>query len=361
MYKKRVVWFLAPVVVAAALVACSDNDNKPNNPVTPTPVGDTTLKAGAPTLVSPNNDIETDSRTPTLVLNNATATFADVPLAYRFQVQDATGKVFEERLVNAGSGGRTSYTLTNTLAVDQRYTWTARAEYQGGNGPWADKASFRSPKIPEGYLRGNEVYDPLNGGRAVGSVGRIVGPHTWIPGVGLRLDSHTSYVEYKLDTYVGRGEFSMIVTGICGDCGTGKSKVMGMREGLSDIVRNRHRMTVEKRRDGNVAWRFITNEKQVDTEGHERWDPGIRQSQVNLWKATWDGVFRVTIAQKEGDSFRVFYNMGKPYHGAYDPKPHYAYVGSPEGARDATHGTVPGMIVRQVWLSPRPRPDFANE
>ncbi|MBP7568947.1 MAG: hypothetical protein KBA95_02690 [Acidobacteria bacterium] len=356
MHKKRVVWFLAPVVVAAAVVACSDND-KPNNPVNPTPVGDTTLKAGAPTLVSPNN-VEADSRTPTLVLNNATATFASVPLAYRFQVQDAGGAVFEEKLVNAGSGGRTTYTITKSLAIDRAYTWTARAEYQDGNGPWATKVSFRSPKIPEGYIRGNELYDPLNGGKALGSVGKIVGAHTWIPGVGLRLDDDRSYIEYLLPNYCGQGEFSVIVTGICGSCGTVKSKVMSMREGRSDLVPNPHRMTVEKRSDGNVAWRFITSSDQVDTVGAERTDPGIRAAQVNLWKATWDGVFRVTISRMEGKSFHTFYNMGKSYHGVYNPKPHYAYVGSPMGG---SHGTVPGMIVRQVWLGPRPRPDFANE
>jgi len=123
-------------------------------------------------------------------------------------------------------------------------------------------------------------------------------------------------------------------------------------------VPNPHRMTVEKRSDGNVAWRFITSSDQVDTVGAERTDPGIRAAQVNLWKATWDGVFRVTISRMEGKSFHTFYNMGKSYHGVYNPKPHYAYVGSPMGG---SHGTVPGMIVRQVWLGPRPRPDFANE
>jgi hypothetical protein len=57
----------------------------------------------------------------------------------------------------------------------------------------------------------------------------------------------------------------------------------------------------------------------------------------------------------------VIYNFGKHYGGLYDPNPHLAYLGSPVGRGGVDDATVPGMVVRQVWLSKRPRPSFADK
>jgi hypothetical protein len=198
------------------------------------------------------------------------------------------------------------------------------------------------------------VFDPLTNGR---TVGEIVGNVTFIPGVGVRLNDFGAHIRYHLPQTLTAGEFSLIITNVATNTEGDKTKVFAMSEGLDDIVTNDRRMTVEKRGDpeGIVAWRFITRDDQVDTEGAERefvaFDPG----QAYLWTATWNGIFNLRI-QRGGASGPTIYNKGKHYQGVYDPNPHYAFIGSPAGRSGITAATVPGMIVRNVWISPRPRP-----
>jgi len=60
--------------------------------------------------------------------------------------------------------------------------------------------------------------------------------------------------------------------------------------------------------------------------------------------------------KRGGSTGTTIYNKGKAYQGPYDPDPHYAFIGAPVGRSGLTAATVPGMIVRQVWISSRPRP-----
>ena len=71
--------------------------------------------------------------------------------------------------------------------------------------------------------------------------------------------------------------------------------------GFDDIVTNNRRMTVEKRGDpaGIIAWRFITHDDQVDTEGAEREFFNFQASQTYFWQATWRAN-RFTVVVKEG-------------------------------------------------------------
>ena len=47
--------------------------------------------------------------------------------------------------------------------------------------------------------------------------------------------------------------------------------------------------------------------------------------------------------------------------GVYDPSPHIVYLGSPETRSGPDSQSVPGIILRQVWVSRNPRPAFANK
>jgi hypothetical protein len=108
-----------------------------------------------------------------------------------------------------------------------------------------------------------------------------------------------------------------------------------------------------------VAWRLITRDDQVDTEGAEREVVQFDAAQPYLWTATWNGFFNVRIQQ--GGSFGpTIYSKGKPYAGVYNPTPHFAFIGAPSGRSGITAASVPGMIVRNVWISPRPRPAGLN-
>ncbi len=95
-------------------------------------------------------------------------------------------------------------------------------------------------------------------------------------------------------------------------------------------------------------------------EGPEREAYNFQGNLTYFWKATWGGVFDVRVFEG-GVTGRQVYHKGKPYAGVYNPNPHFAYIGAPIGRSGPEGATVPGMIVRQVWISSRPRPEFANK
>jgi hypothetical protein len=229
--------------------------------------------------------------------------------------------------------------------------------WQGRQGPWSTEATFRA--TAGGGINDDGVYDPLVNGQ---TVGEIFGNVTFIPNVGVRLNNFDSHIRYRLRRTITQGEFSIIITGMATNTEGGKTKVMGMCEApCSDIVTDDRRMTVEKRGDpeGIVAWRFISHHDQIDTEGAEREFVAFDANQAYLFSATWNGFFNVRI-QRGGSNGDTVYSKGKPYDGDYDPTPHYAFIGSPVGRSGPDGATVPGMIVRHVWISNRPRPAGLN-
>jgi hypothetical protein len=346
----------------ALTIACGKS--QPSSPVSPSSAADggssagpdgSTLKVTAPTPVSPVNNEQPDGAL-VLTASKAVGKFADIPVSYEFEVFNAANQRVYTSGVTGGAGegpDQVSHTVGATLEFDQPHTWRVRGVFQGAVGPWSSTASFRTPS--GGFIRGNEVFDPLTNGR---TVGEVVGPVTFIPGVGVRLETFASHIRYRLDQTLTAGEFSIIVTGVATNTEGNKTKLMAMSEGLSDIVTNDRRMTVEKRGDppGIIAWRFITRDDQVDTEGPiERKFREFDPNKAYLWTATWNGFFNVRV-QEGGSTGPTLYTMGKPYAGVYDPNPHFAFIGAPIGRSGPDGATVPGMIVRNVWISPRPRP-----
>jgi hypothetical protein len=276
--------------------------------------------------------------------------------SYEFEVRNGGTTICASGAVGASGSSVVWTPSTCSLTFDSPYTWRVRAVYAGRVGPWSTDATFRAPA--GGFIRGNEVFDPLTNGR---TVGEVVGDVTFIPGVGVRLNGFGSHIRYALPQTLTAGEFSIIITNMATNTEGDKTKVMAMSEGLDDLVTNDRRFTVEKRGDpeGIVAWRFITRDSQIDTEGAERefvaFDPG----QAYLFTTTWNGFFNLRI-QRGGSSGETIYSKGKGYEGLYDPNPHYAFIGAPSGRSGITAATVPGIIVRNVWISPRPRPASLN-
>ena len=348
----------------AITVACSKSSETPVAPSATTdlstaalPADGSTLKVTAPVPVSPINNAQPDG-TLVLVASKSQGKFTNVTPSYEFEIKNSAGSVVYSQITGGGGSGpnNVEHSVDGTLEFDSPHTWRVRAVQSGAVGPWSSAASFRTPS--GGYIRDNEVFDPLTNGR---TVGEVVGPVTFIPGVGVRLETYFSHIRYRLPRTLVNGEFSLIVTGVATNTEGDKTKLFAMSEGLSDIVTNDRRMTVEKRGDpeGIVAWRFISHEDQIDTEGAEREFVRFDENLPYLWKAIWNGRFTVRV-QEGGDSGRVIYEKSKGYQGAYDPDPHYAFIGAPVGRSGPTAATVPGMIVRQVWISSRPRPGGLN-
>lgn len=347
----------------AIAMACSGSD-KARNPVSPTSTGTvsdagaaadgSTLKVTAPAQVSPANGVTLDTFTPTLTVNTASAKFEQNQVfAYRFQLLNGSTVVQQTR---------TSATTWSPTGLNNKttYGWHVRAEQGPYFGPWSATWTFTTPDKPQGYIRPGELYDPLVDGT---TVGEVVGNVTFIPGVGAKLEDLSSYIQYRLPETIAGGEFSILVTNMIFNTEGGKTKVMAMSEGFSDITTNDRRFTIEKRGNpaGAVAWRVITSNDQIDTVGKERVIVNFSPSNTYFWKATWGGNRFNLLIKNGGVSGNTIYSFGKGYNGTYDPNPHIAFIGGPAGRGGLASGTVPGIIVRQVWLSRNPRPPFANQ
>jgi hypothetical protein len=372
----RVVKFGAAVVCTLSVVAaCGKKQATPSSPSTAEQVSaeansdGSTLKASAPTLQSPINGVRLEGFDHVvLTIGNASASYLpNTPLSYRFELTRG-GTLVETAVVGSGPG-TTSYTIVAELEGEVTYEWRARAEYhgtaqaaaQGTAGPWATKAAFVAPQTA-GYMKGAELYDPLINGTTIGTV---VGPVTFIPGVGARLESFESRIVYELPEPLEDGEFSALITNVATNTEGGKTKVFSMSQGYGDQTVNPRRMTVEKRGDGptgGIAFRFLTSDGDgVDTVGPERVVREFDPSKVYFWEADWrDGFFNLRI-DEGGVGARNIYNFGKPYGGFYRAEPHVIYLGSGPARGGPSSMTVPGMVIRQVWVSQRARPAFANK
>lgn len=359
----------AAMCTLTVVVSCSKQSSSPSAPSSVNQASaeanadGSKLKVSAPTVLSPINNVTLVQDTlAVLAISNSALTFAsEAALTYRFELFNAGGTILFTAPSVAAGAGTTSVTVPLELEVDRPFTWRARPESGGEVGPWSATASFRTPE-PTGYLRGAELYDPLTHGKTIGT---IVGPVTFIPGVGVRLDTFGSHIVYELPQPLEDGELSALVTGVATNTEGGKTKIFSMAEGYSDLTTNPRRMTVEKRGDaptGGIAWRFLTNAGDgVDTVGAERVVREFNPSLTYFWEADWrDGHFNVLI-NEGGVSGRNIYNFGKHYEGFYRPEPHVVYLGGGPARGGLESQTVPGMIIRQVWVSQRPRPPFANK
>jgi hypothetical protein len=348
---------LACLLVSAG---CASQSPTPASPSASANADGSTLKASAPTPQSPVGGARLEQGTPVrLVLTNSTTSYTSaVTLSYRFEVLTAGGSVVESVAVPSGSG-TTSHVVVAALNGDQTYQWRARPEYQGTTGPWSSMASFVAP-ANDGYIRGNELYDPLINGK---TVGQISGPVTFIPGVGVRLETQSSFISYQLAQPLWSGEFSALITNIGMATAGLKTKMFSMSQGSDDITTDRRRFTVEKRgtrEAGAIAWRVIASDGPIETIGADRRVVNFDPTLTYFWRATWAGSFRLII-NEGGVGGRNVYDFDRGLIGIYDPNPHFVYLGSPpvRGGLDAQ--TVPGIVIRQVWVSGNPRPSYANK
>jgi hypothetical protein len=363
---KRKLSFL-PVFVCAIALACSKNSSQPSAPTAVDPsmveanADGSMLKATAPTLQSPINGVRLSANEPVqLVIGNASTSFApNVPLTYRFELTNEGGGVVESVVVDGGAGS-TVRAVTAELEGERMYQWRARAEYQGVAGPWSGRQSFVSPQS-EGYIRGNELYDPLINGK---TVGEIHGPVQFIPGVGVKLLDWNAYISYELPATLTEGEYSLLVTNMPANTEGEKQKVMAMSQGYGDLVTNDRRMTVEKRGDpqGTIAFRFLTHDDAAETVGNERRGYPFQADRLYFFQTTWRNNFFNVHIKEDGAEGQTVYDFGKPYHGRpYDPNPHVIFVGAPVGRSGPAAASIENTIYRQIWVSANPRPAFANK
>ncbi len=139
---------LQTTVLLGLLVASCAVDTplapKPAPGGSPTAAPDgTTLKAGAPTLVSPvNSEILTTQR-PTLTISAAAGQFTtQAAFSYEFELQDDAGNVVTRATVTG-----TTFTVPQDLGFNGAFRWRARATFGGALGPYATLARFQTPRF----------------------------------------------------------------------------------------------------------------------------------------------------------------------------------------------------------------------
>jgi hypothetical protein len=318
------------------------------------------LKATAPAPQSPVGGVRLTTPDVTMVVGNSTARFVSgVGLQYRFQILNAAGAiVYTSGPVPQGSGS-TAHVAQANLNGDETYQWWARPEFANIAGPWSARSTFIAA-ANTGFIRGNEMYDPLINGQTVGYPS---GPVTFIPGRGAKLETQQAHISYELPQTLYEGEFSLIVTELRSNTEGGKTKLFAMGKGYDDIVTNEYRMTIEKRGEppGTVAWRFIARDDQIDTEGAEREVLDFDPARTYFWQATWRSNYFNLLIRDGGVSGNTIYDKGKHWEGrGYEPSPHVLYVGAPIGRSGWDGASVDGVVIRQVYVGPS-RPAYANQ
>ena len=368
MLQKRFVLCSAAAVLALA-IACSKSSETPTSPsVADNGTGNaaadgSTLKVTAPAVLSPTNGAQPDSLT--LTASKAEGKYdKTLQLNYQFQIATDSGQVLSActQTVAPNDGETTvSYTPSCGLEFDAPHRWKVRARSGDFVGPWSAEASFRTPS--GGYIKGNEVFDPLTNGK---TAGQLNGPTQFIPGEGLKLLDHGSFVRYPLPVNLQNGEFSMMIKGADEGSEGDKSKVFAMQEGPNegDITDDDYRMTAELRganygAPGSVTFRIICGDG--ESRDGQRIQLNFNSSRWYFWRFSWQtGSPRLEV-KVDGPDGQTIYSVGTPTGShPYRPDPHYLYLGAPMGRAGGMDATLPGGIYKNVWASSRPRPNFPN-
>ena len=352
MHRHKLALTICAIFVAVTL-ACSRQASTPTSPSGPAPVAadaaadGSTLKSTAPVPISPVNGVQVSDQQPTLTVSPATTRVAISGLQYEFAVfNDANVKVA------GGVVGGTSFTVPNALDFGKRHTWQARATSQGANGPWSALAQFVS--AVGAYIRSNEIRDPLTNGFTVGTPVGV----TFIPGQGARLESQSSYIEYVLPTALVNGEWSAEMTNVGNGGELFKTKVFSMLAGDGvNVTDNAYRVTLDKRPSVNCgAYRFTMRSRGRDAGEPNAGCQGWTRTNLYLFKFEWrDGRAVASVFEGGANGF-LKASVGTNYRAPYEPTPHIIRLGSVDGR--GGDDTLPGVIIRNVWVSGNPRPAF---
>jgi hypothetical protein len=283
---------------------------------------------------------------------------------YDFQVADnvAFSPVAASKLsVVENAGGKTSATIDVDLTPSTRFYWRARMVQGGAASDWII-GKFRTKA--GGYNRAGELYDILSDGF---TVGERFGSTTFVPGRGLRLDSMQSYVRYQLPETVASGEFSMEVEGLAPNGPGAKQSIFAMGQGTGTVTGNPFEMFAQYRGSaGNpdncitfkAVWGSTAYKLEFDFGGRASAVTSLNASTTYFWQGSWTPTTFRLVVKDGGVNGSTIYDrtISTPGGGPYAPSPHVAYLGSNAGAMGTDTGSYPGMVVRNVWLSGRPRP-----
>jgi hypothetical protein len=371
----RTLLCISVVCVSALAAGCAEQSTSPASPsgtsvakVNAAPDG-STLKVTAPVPQAPVNSTRLTFGAPvTLTVGNASPLYTTaIALTYRFEVYSANGvRVYASPPVNAGPA-TTSHVVTATLDTDQTFTWQARAEYQGNVGPWSPRATFVTAAL-EGYIRPNELFDPLTNGKTVGTIGGS-GNVTWVPNQGIRMNDELAYVVYQLPQVFSSGEMSVEVTGLGPNGAPGKARIFSILDRLGVMSSSaKYSINVQYRGAGGapdncVAWKAVLgdNANSVEPDTNERYGSVVilDPSKLYLWQAFWTPTsVRVVVRDGGATGAAVYDHTEIASSGTtnWNPAVMYAFLGTNNATYAGFDGTRIGMTLRNLWVGSAPRP-----
>jgi hypothetical protein len=164
--------FAAIAFALGSITTTACSDDTPAGPSQPdaNQGGTATLKASAPTPVSPVGDVTISGLRPTMQVTSASGRFVNEEFAHDFELQTTSGSVVRNETMSG-----TAWSFPENLAVDTQYRWRARAVLNGIFGPWSDFQTFRTLNLPgceNGRLTDPKTYFFFVIGRTQGSPAR---------------------------------------------------------------------------------------------------------------------------------------------------------------------------------------------
>jgi hypothetical protein len=284
------------------------------------------------------------SSTPTLTVGNATGASG---LRYRFEVSSDSGFASTVAVgddVAEGSGGATSWTVTESLNLGATYFWRARASAGATTGPFSAAATF---EVLGGFLTESPVnqlyvFDPLTNGSSVGEVGG----GGEFKREGWMATNALSYIRYEIPT-TPNGFVEFDVTNLRNpNPHSEKRALMIMWDPTKgDYTTNPFRVTISKF-DTNIVdrWhmrlRFIANGQETNTGiDFYQWDP----QRVYSFRMEWGAFPEIVSTQRVQVLMDGSMIMARNYDRLYVPDTHWVELGMApraESLEQATYSNV---------------------
>jgi len=351
-------WLTLTAVLLAA--ACSKS-----SPTQPTGPSVTPPQLTAPALETPSDDQQLSTLRPELTVKNGTTNQATGTRTYEFQIADNSGfspVAISTTGVAENSAGKTSFAPAQDLQPTTRMYWRARMVQGTTNSDWSTVGKFKTRLV--GFNRPGELYDPLVHGETVGTCS---GSCTFIPEKGVQLNDIFSYVLYQLPQTVPNGEISMEVEGLRPFGPGGKPKIFQMLDSATAIPSSsRNMINVQYRgRPGNpdnsVAFKAVLGSfddvLEPDLAKRNQSVLMLDPSRTYFWQGIWTQTSFRLVVRDGGINGSVLYDTTMSVRtAAFAPSPHYVFLGSNYERFTPLTGSVPGMIVRNVWVGSQSRP-----
>jgi hypothetical protein len=209
-----------------------------------------------------------------------------------------------------------------------------------------------------------EIFDSLLNGS---SVGTRSGNTTFIPGKGLQFNDVNAYVTYETYYPLVNGEFSMEVEGLRPNGPGGKPKIFQIGDLRDANVTNSSSLINAQYRgaggnpDNCIAFKAVLGpsgsvEPDLATRNADRYN--LDPAKTYFWQGRWTNTSFHLVVKDGGVNGTVIYDRTLSNNGGtgFSASQMFAFLGSNDAKFNADTGTVPGMIVRNVWLSSNPRP-----